>query len=72
MLREPCSRGGSRFIHDEVRLGDDLRVAAPRNNFELSEAGRYLFVAGGIGITPILPMVRQVAQAGRPWALLYG
>lgn len=72
VLREPGSRGGSRFIHDEVRPGDILQVAGPRNNFELAGAGRYLFVAGGIGVTPILPMLRQVALAGRPWALLYG
>lgn len=72
VLREPSSRGGSRCIHDEIQPGDRLRVAVPRNNFGLVEAGRYLFIAGGIGITPILPMIRQVADEGRPWTLLYG
>ncbi|MBN8944942.1 MAG: oxidoreductase [Rhizobiales bacterium] len=72
VLREPSSRGGSRFIHDVVRPGDRLQVATPRNNFELCGADRYLFVAGGIGITPILPMIRQAARDGKPWRLLYG
>lgn len=72
VLREPSSGGGSRCIHDEIQPGDRLRVAVPRNNFGLVEAGRYLFIAGGIGITPILPMIRQLADEGRPWTLLYG
>lgn len=72
ILREPSSRGGSSFIHGELRLGDRISVAGPRNNFKLVEADRYLFIAGGIGITPILPMIRQAAQAGKPWTLLYG
>ena len=72
VLREPSSRGGSSFIHEELRQGDRISVAGPRNNFKLVEADRYLFIAGGIGITPILPMIRQAAQAGKPWTLLYG
>jgi ferredoxin-NADP reductase len=70
VLREPDSRGGSRFLHDCVRPGDELRVRGPRNNFALVPADMYLFIAGGIGITPILPMVRQVAGSGRRWTLL--
>ena len=61
ILREPSSRGGSSFIHEELRPGDRISVAGPRNNFKLVEADRYLFIAGGIGITPILPMIRQAA-----------
>ncbi len=72
VLREPASRGGSSCIHEEIRAGDRLQVAMPRNNFGLVEAERYLFIAGGIGITPILPMIRQVADEGKPWTLLYG
>jgi ferredoxin-NADP reductase len=72
VLREPSSRGGSSYIHDELRQGGTLTVACPRNNFSLAEADRYLFVAGGIGITPILPMIRAVAAQGKPWTLLFG
>lgn len=72
VLREPASRGGSSYIHEELRQGGTLSVAGPRNNFSLAEADRYLFIAGGIGITPILPMIRAVAAQGKPWTLLYG
>ncbi|RUM97030.1 oxidoreductase [Pseudaminobacter arsenicus] len=72
VLREPASRGGSSYVHEELRQGGTLSVAGPRNNFSLAEADRYLFIAGGIGITPILPMIRAVAAQGKPWTLLYG
>lgn len=72
VLREPASRGGSRFVHERIRPGDVLPVSVPRNNFGVVDAERYLFVAGGIGITPILPMVRMAAARGKEWALLYG
>ncbi|MGV9799192.1 PDR/VanB family oxidoreductase [Mycobacterium sp. NPDC003449] len=72
VLREPASRGGSRLIHESVRTGHIVSVSGPRNNFSLVDADRYLFVAGGIGITPILPMVRDVAARGLPWTLTYG
>ncbi|WP_244425277.1 PDR/VanB family oxidoreductase [Pseudaminobacter salicylatoxidans] len=72
VLREPASRGGSSCIHEDVRVGDRLQVTTPRNNFALVDAERYLFIAGGIGITPILPMIRQAADGGKPWTLLYG
>lgn len=72
VLREPASRGGSKFIHDRIEPGDLVSVRGPRNNFTLVDADRYLFVAGGIGITPILPMVRQVARSDKPWTLVYG
>ncbi|MCG2622490.1 PDR/VanB family oxidoreductase [Arthrobacter sp. I2-34] len=71
VLREPAGRGGSAWIHDELRPGTKLQVRGPRNNFALEPAGRYLFIAGGIGITPILPMVRQAEAAGADWTLLY-
>lgn len=72
VLREPSSRGGSSFIHDTLRPGSPVTAAGPRNNFGLVEADRYLFIAGGIGITPLLPMIRAVAAQGKPWTLLYG
>ncbi|MFT4215063.1 MAG: PDR/VanB family oxidoreductase [Microbacterium sp.] len=71
VLREPESRGGSRAVHERVRPGDELVVRGPRNHFALEKADGYLFVAGGIGITPLLPMVRTAAAAGAPWRLLY-
>jgi len=48
-----------------------LRIRGPRNAFRLVDAPSYLFVAGGIGITPILPMVRAAAARGIPWRLVY-
>jgi ferredoxin-NADP reductase len=72
VLREPASRGGSVAVHEQLRAGTVLRARGPRNNFELRESTRYLFVAGGIGITPILPMVRAAERAGADWTLLYG
>lgn len=66
------SRGGSREIHETVRPGSVLDVVGPRNRFELVEAPAYLFIAGGIGITPILAMARAAQTAGTPWSLLYG
>lgn len=66
------SRGGSRFIHGSLREGDLLKVVGPRNNFPLDpQAGRYCLVAGGIGITPLLAMVRWAERQGREWRLVY-
>jgi ferredoxin-NADP reductase len=72
VLREAESRGGSAYVHGRLAVGDRVRVRGPRNHFPLTEAGEYLFVAGGIGVTPLLPMIRQVGRAGRPWRLVYG
>ncbi|BBY16398.1 ferredoxin [Mycolicibacterium litorale] len=67
-------RGGSREIHERLRVGEVLQVGEPRNNFALTEAPQYLFLAGGVGITPILSMVESLmAQPDPPpWRLLYG
>jgi ferredoxin-NADP reductase len=70
VLREPRSRGGSQWIHDAVRPGMALRVWAPRNHFPLEPAPDYLFVAGGIGITPIRAMIESL-PAKRQWKLIY-
>lgn len=68
----PASRGGSRLIHATLRQGDLLQVSAPRNNFPLDTSARcYCFVAGGIGITPILAMIRWCMAQGKDWRLIY-
>jgi ferredoxin-NADP reductase len=72
VLRERDSRGGSAFLHQAVKAGDRLQVSAPRNNFRLEHARHYVFVAGGIGITPLLPMIEQVAREDSSWELHYG
>ncbi|MGW1613328.1 PDR/VanB family oxidoreductase [Streptomyces sp. NPDC002285] len=72
VLREPDGRGGSAHVHEQVGQGDKVRVRGPRNHFRLEPAPRYLFIAGGIGITPILPMLAAAEAAGAAWTLLYG
>lgn len=72
VLRERAGRGGSAYVHDELEVEDLVGVGGPRNNFALVPSDRYLFVAGGIGITPLLPMVRQADMLGADWRLLYG
>jgi ferredoxin-NADP reductase len=70
--RDPASRGGSRFVHDELRVGRTLKISPPRNNFPLVEdAPHVLLLAGGIGITPIWCMVQRLERLGRPWTLYY-
>lgn len=72
VLREPDGRGGSAHVHDAVRVGDRLVVRGPRSHFALAGGdGPVLFVAGGIGITPILPMIAAAGAAGRDWRLAY-
>ena len=69
---DPASRGGSRHMHAAVGPGDRLAVAPPRNAFPLADGpGRSVLLAGGIGITPILAMARQLSREGRPWDLHY-
>ncbi|WP_162578733.1 PDR/VanB family oxidoreductase [Variovorax sp. PBS-H4] len=72
VLREPAGRGGSAAVHDLLRTGDRVQVRGPRNHFELASASRYLFIAGGIGVTPILPMLCAAERAGADWRFLYG
>jgi len=72
VLRETGGRGGSAEIHDTALLGRTLDIRGPRNHFRLEPAASYVFIAGGIGITPILPMVRAAAIAGASWHLHYG
>lgn len=72
VLNETAGRGGSRWIHENLRKGDVLGFGGPRNHFPLFPAERYMFIAGGIGITPLLPMVQHAVRLGVPWSLLYG
>jgi vanillate O-demethylase ferredoxin subunit len=73
VLREPMSRGGSRAVHETLRVGDVLAVEGPRIHFPLVEDAPYsVLIAGGIGITPILPMAERLARLGRRFELHYG
>lgn len=70
--RAADSRGGSAYVHEQLTLGTELQISAPRNNFRMDpEAGAYLFIAGGIGITPILSMIHWCIANDRPWRLVY-
>jgi vanillate O-demethylase ferredoxin subunit len=70
--RETAGRGGSKFIHETVRVGDIITVSQPRNNFALHEnATHSVLIAGGIGITPLLSMIRRLQSLGRSWELFY-
>jgi len=70
--RDAASRGGSRYIIEEMRVGDEIRISVPRNNFPLVEnAEHVVLIAGGIGITPIWCMVQELAARKRPWTLYY-
>lgn len=71
ILRDENSRGGSLFLHDLVREGDLLHARRPRNHFAFHPSSSVLFIAGGIGITPILPMLHEAASNGVNWRLLY-
>lgn len=72
VLLDPASRGGSRYVHDRLEPGTAVQVRGPRNHFPLVDAARYRFIAGGIGITPIMTMLEAVQRAGADWTLLYG
>ena len=72
VLLEQEGRGGSRRIHSELRAGSAVELKGPRNHFPLHESPRYLFIAGGIGVTPLIPMMRAVEAAGAKWRFIYG
>ncbi len=72
VLREPAGRGGSAHVHDVVAEGDTVLVRGPRNRFALVDAPGYVFVAGGIGITPLVPMIAAAHAAGADWRLVHG
>lgn len=72
VLREPVGRGGSEHVHTKVVAGELVDVHGPRNHFDFLPSPRYIFIAGGIGITPILPMMIAAEQAAAEWELHYG
>jgi ferredoxin-NADP reductase len=72
VLREPESRGGSVHVHDKLTQGSRVTVRGPRNHFPLLSSPRYEFIAGGIGITPILPLIAEAEASGADWHLSYG
>ena len=72
VLREQAALGGSEFVHEGLRPGHRLLVVGPRNNFEFLPARRYVFLAGGIGITPMLAMICAAEATGADWQLFYG
>ena len=71
VLKAPDSRGGSQAVH-RLAAGAKVRVRGPRNHFPVVAAKSYLFVAGGIGITPLLAMIYEAEAAGADWELHYG
>lgn len=72
VLREADGRGGSAEIHDTALVGRTLPIRGPRNHFPLHTAEHYVFLAGGIGITPVLALAREAARRGASWELHYG
>ena len=72
VLREAEVAVASEWIHKSLRKADRLMVRGPRNNFPLVAANAYVFIAGGIGITPMLPMLRSATAMGVDWRLIYG
>jgi ferredoxin-NADP reductase len=72
ILNAPNSRGGSRHVHEAVSTGSVIRIRGPRNHFPLVASPRYVFIAGGIGVTPMIPMIAEAEAAGADWTLLYG
>ncbi|MFT4269221.1 MAG: cytochrome P450/oxidoreductase [Xenophilus sp.] len=72
VLRDPQSRGGSDWVHANVKAGDRLRIRGPRNHFRLDEeAKKIVFIAGGIGITPVMAMARRARELGIDYQLHY-
>lgn len=69
--READSRGGSESLCTQARQGMELRISRPRNAFSLPRVGRYILVAGGIGVTPLLSMMARLQQNGADWQLYY-
>jgi tetrachlorobenzoquinone reductase len=70
--RDENSRGGSRYIIEQMKVGDQIKISAPRNNFPLVEdADHVVLLAGGIGVTPIWCMAQQLEAQGSSWKIHY-
>jgi tetrachlorobenzoquinone reductase len=72
VLRAEASRGGSVHVHDKLSVGALIEVAGPRSAFTLDgTADEHILIAGGVGITPIVAMMRRLEKTGRTWRMLY-
>ena len=72
VLREPESTGGSVYMHEQIKEGDLLTIHGPRNNFPLSDNARHhILLAGGIGVTPMMAMARELHSRGASFELQY-
>lgn len=69
--KEDNSRGGSQYVHEQLRVGQTIQISAPRQAFAMQEAENYLLIAAGIGITPILSMAEALDAKKQPFTLLY-
>ena len=70
--REPSGKGGSSYLHDQIRVGQVLSISEPRDSFPLKETTAHsVLIAGGIGITPLWSMVQRLSEIGAPWTLYY-
>jgi ferredoxin-NADP reductase len=72
VLNVDSGRGGSAEVHRVAAPGTELAASVPLNSFDMDPASHYLFIAGGIGVTPLLPMALAAARAGVPWTFVYG
>lgn len=68
---DPDGRGGSDYVHRFLDIGSRIVARGPRNHFPLTKARRYLFIAGGIGVTPLIPMLADADATGADWKMLY-
>jgi len=72
ILKEEQGRGGSQYIHENLTEGMDVKIRGPKNHFRMEEEGeRYILIAGGIGITPILAMADRLKKIGKPYEIHY-
>ncbi|WP_197282769.1 PDR/VanB family oxidoreductase [Gordonia sp. HS-NH1] len=72
VLRAENSRGGSTYVHDRLPVGAEIEVDGPRNAFSIdTDAAHHILIAGGVGITPIVAMMRRLESEGRSWQMLY-
>ena len=71
VLVEQEGRGGSKLIAHDLQVGAVVKTSGPRNHFAFAEAGSYLFIAGGIGVTPLVAMCRAADAAGAQWRFAY-
>lgn len=72
VLRDEAGRGGSKAVHETLRVGHSVQASRPRNNFALQpEAHKVILLAGGIGVTPLKAMAHELDRAGVDYALHY-